>query len=77
MSLITAVSDPTLYALLSSMYDELREPGWVINTPDHYKVVYDNNGVMAFLLVPNEDLYDSRSLLDSKPATYRKLDDNE
>lgn len=74
MTLVTSTSDPTLHAKLSTAWNDLRKPGWVMDRYDHYRVVFLTSGEVAFSLDTNRSLYDSRSVTNGKPATYTKLD---
>jgi hypothetical protein len=74
MTLVTQSSDPTLHAKLSSSWNTQRNPGWVLDGHKHYRVLYNNAGELAFELIDNRALYDSRSITNSKRATYTKLD---
>jgi len=76
MTLITSTSNPTLHTKLSTAWNDLRKPGWVMDKYDHYKVVFLHpSGEIAFSLDTNRAMYDSRSLSGSRPATYNKLDE--
>ncbi len=75
MATITQTSDPTLWAKLCSMYYETACPGYVVITPMIYKVQHSVLGNLEFVEENNQALLDSRSLTNSKAATYNKLDD--
>jgi hypothetical protein len=49
--------------------------GWVTYAGVQYRKMVDVAGVIAFEPFTTTALLDSRSLSDSKPATYSKLDD--
>jgi hypothetical protein len=51
------------------------ERGWVNYGGAMYKQMWDVAGVVSFDSYTTTDLLDSRSLTDSKSATYTKLDD--
>jgi len=64
-----------------ALFDEIyakwvdEQPGWVIYAGVHYKFVETVAGTPAFVEFTNQELFDSRSLTDSRPATYSKLDE--
>jgi hypothetical protein len=74
MTLITETSDPTLHTKLKTAFEAQRQPGWIMDGYKHYRVVYEDTNKLAFELVGNRAMYDSRSVIGSRPATYTKLD---
>lgn len=74
MAIITSESDPALHAVLSTKWNSQGKPGWIINSKTTYRVVGTVSGEVAFSEQANKDLFDSRSVTGSRPATYTKLD---
>lgn len=71
--MITQSSDPALWNILYAL--------WVTNKPSHvtlgaslYSAHTRVDGTIGFTLVNNMDYIDSRSLTDSKKASYKNLD---
>jgi hypothetical protein len=75
MALITSISDPTLHATLLEKWNAANQPGWVLIGYNHYRRIFALGGEIAFLLVENRDLYDSRSPTQSRAATYTELEE--
>jgi hypothetical protein len=75
MALITSVSDPSLWATLNAKWQsEGSTPGWVVYENVHYKISFDTSGGVQFSSQTTLDYVDSRSLIGSKPATYKKIE---
>jgi hypothetical protein len=72
---ITQTGNPALWAILNTKWLEDSEKGWVVSGGIHYQVGELTDGTMFFLGYTNEELYDSRSITESKQATYKKLDE--
>ncbi len=73
MAMITQASDPTLWGNLSSVYWQ-GPTGYILFGSVHYTVHQLADGTLGFVAKTNKELYDSRSLSNSKPASYNKLD---
>ncbi len=75
MTLVTEVSDPTLWAALNSALAGNPTAKTVLKSKVHYRVVQMTDGTVAYNPKTNEELYDSRSFTRSKTAAYTKLDE--
>ena len=73
--MITQSSDPALWASLEAAYNE-SPASYIVYANIHYTVHQDTSGDLGFVAKTNEELFDSRSLSVSKPASYRKMDGN-
>lgn len=74
MALITETSNPTLWAALNSMYQENPKAAYIQRNTTCYTVHQTTDGDIAFVERDNQELFDSRSLIGSRPASYSKLD---
>ena len=74
MALITSTSDPTLWGQLEASHDQDPNASFVMHGGKTYRVIQETTNTVAYLLKTNEELFDSRSITGSKPASYNKLD---
>lgn len=74
MALITEVGEPVLWAVLNSLYQANTKTTWIQRGNSCYTVHMLTTGDIAFNERENQDLFDSRSLSNSRPASYTKLD---
>lgn len=70
--IITSDSDPILWAKLYEAY-LYNKPGNVTLRRDLYRVVHLTDQQIGFIKVETLEYLDSRSLLGSKKASYKKL----
>jgi len=74
MALVTQSGDPALWAILDDIYQINTDVVWVLHGGITYRVVKMTDGSTTFNPKTNRELYDSRSITGSKPASYNKLD---
>ena len=70
---VTQSNNIELWTILSEKLEG--DDGWIVHDGVHYRASAENDGTLAFIAYPTEELYDSRSMAGSKPASYNKLDD--
>lgn len=75
MALVTQASDPTLWATLNSALVANPTAKTVLIGKVHYRVVQMADDTIAYNSKTSKELFDSRSLIRSRPAAYTKLDD--
>lgn len=73
-TIITNDSDPLLWAALHSSYISEGKPRNVVRGGEMYEVFTTTTEQIAFKTVETLDYLDSRSITNSKPATYKELD---
>lgn len=73
MTIVTQASDPILWAALNSSYISQGNPGVVVRGGQMYEVYFTTVEEIAFKSVENLDYIDSRSIHNSKSASYNKL----
>ena len=73
-TIITQTSNPTLWAVLNSSYLSQDRPHTVLAGSSMYVAYENTSGEVEFKLIDTIDYIDSRSLKNSKKATYGNLD---
>lgn len=73
MAIVTSTSDPTLWNKLMAI-QILTEAGWVQDGQTLYLYVLNSSDGSEFHSKTEEELFDSRSIIGSRPASYTKLD---
>jgi hypothetical protein len=66
--MITQTSDPILWDQLNELWTGA---GWVIHSGGTYRVFTLSDGSTGFLEKTTKELVDSRSLIGSKPSSYK------
>ena len=74
MTIITSTSDPELWATLYDLYVAEHNPRNVVQSADIYLCVINSVGEIEFHTVEPMEYIDSRSLKNSRSASYGNLD---
>ncbi len=75
MTLVTEVSDTVLWDALNLKWQEERNPGYIVHGGIHYYVCFDSLNKVQFDSKTNRELFDDRSIIESRSASYSNLDE--